>query len=156
MFSQVEDIPRVRWLLCGLLMVLVSVFSGTALAQSVDIEVGQAEIFLPQNGASATGSKMTIYNRTDQSLVITKVQGKLFKHIMLHETVFEGGQRVMQPIAQITVKPHQQLALTPNTAHIMLMGLLRPLKQGELVPLTLVTNQGAVNVIARVVPMHLH
>ncbi|MCA2018731.1 copper chaperone PCu(A)C [Vibrio tritonius] len=138
------------------IMLVMMVAPNVVLAQSIHVEVGQAEIFMPQNGASATGSKMTIYNRTDKPLIITKVVGKLFKHTMLHETVFEGGQRVMRPIAELTVKPHQQLVLTPNTAHIMLMGLIRPLKRGELVPLTLVTNQGPVNAIARVVPMHLH
>ncbi|SIO92991.1 copper chaperone PCu(A)C [Vibrio spartinae] len=144
------------WCRMGLIFVLMAVtrmvFAAT-LAEN--IEVGKAEIFMPQRNASATGSKMTIYNRSDKPLIIREVTGQRFKQIMLHATTYKSGQREMYPVEQITVAAHQKLALTPNTSHIMLMGFTRPLQRGEFVSLILHTNQGLVRVIARVVPMSI-
>lgn len=142
---------RISWLLVLSLWSL-SLWAKTG---SSAVEVGQAVIFLPQANAHATGSKMTIYNRSNEPLVIKKVTSDAFKHIMLHQTKFEGGQRVMYPIKTLTVDPHQKLAMTPNTVHIMLMGFKHPLQRGELIPLILITNQGQVPVVARVAPMYL-
>ncbi|SJN54879.1 hypothetical protein VR7878_00970 [Vibrio ruber DSM 16370] len=119
------------------------------------IEVGKAQIFMPQRNASSTGSKMTIYNRSEQPLIIREVTGERFKQVMLHITTYQSGKREMHPVDQITIAAHQRLALTPNTSHIMLMGFTQPLQMGELVSLTLHTNQGLVPVIARVVPMSI-
>jgi len=142
---------RISWLL------ILATFSYSALAASTvdNVEVKKAEIFLPQVGSSATGSKMTIYNRTDKPLVIEKVQSDAFKKVMLHKTKFVEGKRIMYQVPSLTVPAHQQLALTPNTAHIMVMGFIHPLNKGDLVSLTLITNQGNVPIIARIVPMRL-
>jgi periplasmic copper chaperone A len=118
-----------------------------------DIEVGQAAIFLPQYGASGTGSKMTIYNRSDKPLIIKQIVCDVFDSIMFHTTKFESGQRSMSPVGSLTVAAHHDLVLTPNTTHIMLMGIKRPLQSGEYLTLSLATNQGVLSVIAQVVPM---
>ncbi len=144
------------WCRMGLIVMLMSVASvGFAATSAENIEVGKAEIFMPQPNASATGSKMTIYNRSDKPLVIREVTGPRFKQIMLHGTTYKSGQREMYPVDQITVAAHQKQALTPNTSHIMLMGFTRPLQTGEFVSLILHTNQGLVRVIARVVPISI-
>ncbi|WP_059121315.1 copper chaperone PCu(A)C [Vibrio sp. MEBiC08052] len=134
-------------------MVVTSVTFAATSAEN--IEVGKAQIFMPQRHASSTGSKMTIYNRSEQPLMIREVTSQRFQHIMLHTTTYQSGKREMHPVDQITVAAHQKLALTPNTSHIMLMGFTQPLQMGELVSLILHTNQGPVTVIARVVPMSI-
>ncbi|WP_038183716.1 copper chaperone PCu(A)C [Vibrio rhizosphaerae] len=144
------------WWRTGLICMLMTVASAPfAAASTGEIEVGKAEIFMPQRNASGTGSKMTIYNRSDQPLMIRAVTGERFRQVMLHTTTYQSGKREMHPVDHITVAAHQKLALTPNTAHIMLMGFTRPLQMGELVSLILHTNQGSVTVIARVVPMSI-
>lgn len=144
------------WFRTGLALMLTAVSCSTFPATSAkDIDVAKAEIFMPQNNASTTGSKMTIYNRSAKPLIISGVTSDRFKHVMLHTTKYEGGKREMYPVQSITVAAHQKLALTPNTSHIMLMGFTQALKIGELVSLSLHTNQGNVAVIARVAPMHL-
>lgn len=137
------------------LMCFVVSFNTFAETLVNEIEIAKAEIFMPQNSASATGSKMTIYNRSGNPLIIDDVTSARFKQIMLHATRFEGGKREMYPVQTITVAAHHTLALTPNTSHIMLAGFTQPLQMGDLVNLTLHTNQGELLVIARVVPMHL-
>lgn len=147
---------RRTWLK-SLEVVLLALVSYPALAASnaANVEVGQARIFLPQSGAKATGSKMTVYNRSDKELIIYRVESDAFNKIMLHQSEFKGGKRVMEPVKQIRIAAHQRLAMTPNTVHVMFMDFVKPLKNGDLISFTLITNQGNVPVIARIAPMHL-
>jgi len=144
------------WFRTSLSLVLLAFSLSSFAATSVkDIEVAKAEIFMPQSNSTATGAKMTIYNRSDKPLIISDVTSDRFKHSMLHGTKYVVGKREMYEVQTITVPAHQKLALTPNTTHIMLMGLTQPLQMGELISLSLNTNQGRVTVIARVAAMHL-
>lgn len=119
------------------------------------IEVANAQLFLLQPHASATGSRMTIYNRSDRKLVISAVHCQWFSKAMLHQTRFINGQRQMFAVKSISIAAHQQLALTPNTTHLMFMGPKRVIAQGDLIVLTLSTNVGPLKVVAKAVPMHL-
>jgi periplasmic copper chaperone A len=55
----------------------------------------------------------------------------------LHTTLDEGGVMKMRPVSDIPLVPGKPVILAPGGLHIMLMGLHRPLKQGESFPLTL-------------------
>ena len=56
----------------------------------------------------------------------------------LHETIKDGNVMKMRPVAAVPVAPGQPLVLAPGGYHVMLMGLKRPLKEGDKVPVTLV------------------
>lgn len=120
-----------------------------------EVEVANAQLFLPKPHVSATGSRMTIYNRSSHKLVIFAVHSQWFSKSMLHQTSFINGQRQMHPVKSISIAPHHQLALTPNTTHLMFMGLKRNLAKGDLIVMTLSTNLGPLKIVAKVVPMQL-
>ncbi len=136
---------------------LINVFHpvNAASMQIKGIEVENPVVFMLQPGAKGTGSKMTIYNRTDTDLVIDGFSSDTFAKTMLHSTRYEGGKRVMFHIDKITVPAHKQLALTPNTHHFMLFNPTRPLQIGDFVTLSLHTNQGELTVLAQVEPRQL-
>lgn len=54
-----------------------------------------------------------------------------------HETKMEDGVMKMRPLDRPTVAPGQTLEFKPGGAHIMLLGLKHPLKEGESFPLVL-------------------
>lgn len=56
----------------------------------------------------------------------------------LHETVISDGVVMMRPLDAIPLTPGAPVELTPGAAHIMLMGLKRPLKAGTVIELTLI------------------
>lgn len=62
--------------------------------------------------------------------------------VELHESmIMHGPMGPMSHMAAVPALPvpaHGRVALAPNGRHLMLMGLKRPLKRGERVPLTLV------------------
>ena len=69
----------------------------------------------------------------------------------INETRLEGGVSKMRPLASLEIPPGQTLRFEPGALHIMLLGIVRPLKAGTLYPLTLnFRDAGAVTVQVRV------
>jgi copper(I)-binding protein len=55
----------------------------------------------------------------------------------LHEMTMEGDVMRMRPLKALTLPAGQPVDLKPGSYHLMLMNLKKPLKVGDLVPLTL-------------------
>jgi copper(I)-binding protein len=55
----------------------------------------------------------------------------------LHVTQHEGAIVRMRPLPELAIAPGQAARLEPGGAHIMLLDLSRPLRQGEVIQLTL-------------------
>lgn len=99
--------------LCALMTLLLSLtltsVSTAAEKQTLQqqIEVQNPVIFQLKPGAKGTGSKMTIYNNTDKKLVIDGFSCEGFAMTMLHQSKFEGGQRKMYEVSEISVPAHK-------------------------------------------------
>jgi len=69
----------------------------------------------------------------------------------LHETIKEGDVMKMREIDGLAIPAGATVELKPGAWHIMLMGLKKPLREGDMVPLTLtLANEGEVQVEAMV------
>ena len=64
------------------------------------------------------------------------------RSVELHQSMVSNGpggaMSHMAPLAGVDVPAHGLVAFAPDGRHMMLMGLKRPLKPGEAVPVTLV------------------
>jgi copper(I)-binding protein len=79
------------------------------------------------------------------------VKTPLADDAQLHESKMVGGVMEMRPVQAAPVAPGQPLVLGPGGYHIMLMGLKKPLKEGDTVPVTLLFQKaGAVAATATV------
>jgi copper(I)-binding protein len=68
-----------------------------------------------------------------------------------HETKTEDGIMKMRPLDRPAIAPGQALEFKPGGAHIMLLGLKHPLKEGESFPLVLTFEKaGDVSVAVKV------
>jgi len=119
------------------------------------IEVDHPVIFQLSQGAKMTGSKMTIYNNTDNELIIESFNCEGFAKSMMHNTKYESGKRIMFEVQNIQIPAHKKLALTPNKQHLMMGMPQRKFELNEFVKITIMTNQGEFNVIAQIVPKRL-
>jgi copper(I)-binding protein len=94
---------------------------------------------------------MTITNAGDAPDALTAVKTDVAANVMLHESRMENGVVKMVHLDEIAVPAHGTSELKPLGLHVMLMGLKRPLKDGEMLPVTLVfTRQGEVKVEAKI------
>lgn len=87
---------------------------------------------LPPN-VTTTAAYMTISTmHSDQLLAVTT---DIAERVEMHETTMEGGVMSMRPIAMIELVENESTILSPNGKHLMLIGLKRPLVEGEKITL---------------------
>jgi len=61
----------------------------------------------------------------------------------LHTHLHEGGVMKMRPVASIDVKAKGEALLQPGGLHVMLIDLKAPMKEGDIVPITLTLDDGS-------------
>lgn len=86
-----------------------------------------------------------------QADVLLGVSSPIAQKVEIHQTTLAGGLLRMQRLPRINLPAQSRVALSADGRHLMLIGLQRPLQQGEHIPLTLVFRQaGAITVDALV------
>lgn len=84
----------------------------------------------------SSGAFMTLTADTDSKLVA--VQSPVAKLVQIHQMQMKDDVMLMGPVDALELPAGKPVSLDADGYHVMLMGLVRQLKQGEQVPLTLV------------------
>ncbi len=142
--------------LAAVLAVAAAVGLSTA-AIAQDYKAGALSIDHPWARPSIGESKnsaayMKITNAGDAPDKLIAVKSDAADHVMLHESRMEMGVMKMVHLpGGIAIPAHGSAELKPLGFHVMLMGLKKPLKAGETLPLTLVfEKQGDVPIEAKI------
>lgn len=124
--------------------------SKPGMSESCDLKVFDAEVKAP-NGNN-TEVKMNIKNSGNETVDIIAAYSPIDEKTQLHHFVTNSnGQRVMKQISSIEVYPHNEVDLSFQELHIMLIGLKDKLKKGQNVPVTLVLEDGStISITAKV------
>jgi copper(I)-binding protein len=94
---------------------------------------------------------MVIQNNSDKTDVLKAVKSDVCKMVMIHRTVKQGDMMKMVHVHELQIPPRSKVELKPGGYHIMLMGLKRPLKVGEILEFKLIfKNAGEITVKAPV------
>lgn len=134
--------------------------SGYAMAQTT-VEDAWARATVP--GQPATGAFMTLTADSDSTLL--SVQSPAAKDTQIHQSTMKGDVMSMLPVDEVSLPAGEPVVFDANGYHVMLMGLVKQVKEGDTVPLTLkIKNaQGEeetleVNAVARALnaPDHAH
>jgi periplasmic copper chaperone A len=90
-------------------------------------------------GATVAGGYMTIANTGDKPDRLVGGSWGDGGKVEVHEMTMANGVMTMRPLAQgLPIPAGQKVELKPGSYHIMLMGLAKPLKEGQSLPGTLV------------------
>jgi periplasmic copper chaperone A len=121
-----------------LLSALMLLIAADAFAQSSgDITVQSIWARATPPGAKSGAVYLTLRNRGTTDDRLTGATTPLASMAGLHTEIMENGVMEMRPLASVDIAPGGTASLRPGGSHIMLMGLTRPLKQGDHIPLTL-------------------
>ncbi|PNY81243.1 copper chaperone PCu(A)C [Deinococcus koreensis] len=93
-------------------------------------------------GTGETSVFGTLTNTSARPVVLRSATAPLAAHAMLMNTVTTGTMTGMEAARTLTVPARGHLVLGDLGAHIMLMGLKRPLKPGETISVTLHSTDG--------------
>ena len=117
-----------------------------AWARRVDgAPVGQAAGMVPRNGVVY----MTVSNGSAIDDTIVSATSDAARAVELHEMTSEGAL-AMRRVAKLIVPAGGQLEMKPGGYHVMLLGLMRDLKPGDTVQVTLTLEKaGPLTVAAR-------
>ena len=116
-----------------------------------DIAVTSAWARATPPRAEVGAAYLTIENRGAAEDRLLRVESPMAKSVELHEGLEENGVARMRPVENQYVPPGGALAMRPGGAHLMLMGLSAPLKEGDTLPLTLTFERaGQVSVAATI------
>jgi hypothetical protein len=106
---------------------------------------------------------MTIHNSGSDDAVLKSADCDIAETVQFHTMEQVGEMMKMQEVSELLIPAKGQAVLAPKGYHIMLIGLVRPIKEGETIPLSLnFADREAVAVDAVVkkwgpmVPMHHH
>lgn len=127
----------------SLLLASLMVSAGALAASADNVTVQEPYVRLAPPNAPATGAFMVIKNNGDKDVKVVKADNPASKVTELHTHLNDGGVMRMRPVAAIDVKAKGEAVLQPGGLHVMMINLLAPLKEGDLVPITLTFDDGS-------------
>ena len=123
-------------------------FSAGVLAGAADnVSVQDPYVRLAPPNAPATGAFMVIKNNGDKDVKVLKADNPASRVTELHTHLNEGGVMKMRPVPAIDVKSKSEAVLKPGGLHVMLIDLKAPMKEGDVVPITLSFDDGSSKVV---------
>lgn len=85
-----------------------------------------------------TAAYMTLRNLTDADLQIVAAESPVARVAELHDHVQDAaGVMRMRQVEAIRIPAHGEVELKPGGLHVMLIDLIEPLEEGQVVPVTL-------------------
>ena len=127
-------------LLAAGLMLSAGVLAGAA----DNITVQDPYVRLAPPNAPATGAFMVIKNTGDKDVKVLKADNPASRVTELHTHLNENGVMKMRPVPAIEVKAKGQAVLQPGGLHVMMIDLKSPMKEGDVVPITLSFDDGSI------------
>ena len=121
----------------GIAAIAILAAAGLAVAPSASAQVTVADPWVRGivTGQKATGAFMQLKSPADAVLVAASSPAA--KIVEIHEMKMEGGMMKMNAVDRLALPAGKAIDLKPGGYHVMLMDLVKPLKDGDTVPLQL-------------------
>ncbi|MEM8645648.1 MAG: copper chaperone PCu(A)C [Pseudomonadota bacterium] len=138
-----------------LLIAATALASISVSALAEDYKVGQvmikdtwARVTLQSRPAAAY---MKIHNMGETADKIVAVSSPIAERVELHTHSMDDGVMRMRKVEEIALPPKGHTELKPGGLHLMIFGLKREIKKGEMLPLQLTLKEaGEVEIMAKV------
>ena len=118
------------------LLIAAALLATTLAAQAQGpVKVEDAWVRATVAPQTATGAFMQLTSA--KPLKVVAASSPRAAQVEIHEMKMEDGVMKMRAVEALPLPAGQAVALKPGSYHVMLMGLQRPIKAGETVPLTL-------------------
>ncbi len=118
--------------------VLLIAAASSAFAQGASIQVEQPWARATPAGASTGAVYLTINNKSHDADRLTGASSDIADKLQIHEMKVVSGTMQMREVPDgLPVPAGGTVVLKPGSFHVMLIGLKKPLKAGETLPLTL-------------------
>jgi len=127
----------------SMLITGLTLATGVLAGAADQLSVQDPYVRLAPPNAPATGAFMVIRNAGDKDVKVLKADNPVSRVTELHTHLNEGGVMKMRPVAAIEVKAKGEAVLKPGGLHVMMIDLKAPMKEGDVVPITLTLDDGS-------------
>ena len=127
----------------SMLITGLTLATGVLAGAADQLSVQDPYVRLAPPNAPATGAFMVIRNAGDKDVKVLKADNPVSRVTELHTHLNEGGVMKMRPVAAIEVKAKGEAVLKPGGLHVMMIDLKAPMKEGDIVPITLTLDDGS-------------
>jgi periplasmic copper chaperone A len=147
-----------RILLPAATAIVLTIAAGVALVRGAEAPGGALHIEAwaraTPPGASVGAAYLIVRNEGDKDDRLVGAASPAAESVEAHETVDENGVARMRPLEGASIPAGGALVMRPGGAHLMLMGLAAPLREGSSFKLTLTFERaGKMTVEAQVGPL---
>jgi copper(I)-binding protein len=119
-------------------VILICLMASAAHAQDANVVVTQAWSRATPGGSKVAGGYLTIENKGPAPDKLLSASTEAAKKIEIHEMAVTDGVMTMRPIDDgLTIEAGHAVKLAPGGLHLMIIGLVAPLIQGDKVSVTL-------------------
>jgi len=123
-------------LLAAALMTSVCAYAHDYKAGQVSVGHPYARATVP--GQPAAAAYLSIENKGTDADKLLSLSSQIAKNVEIHTMSMEGNVMKMRAVANIELQPAGKVTMKPGDGyHIMMTGLIQPLKTGDKFPLTL-------------------
>jgi periplasmic copper chaperone A len=98
--------------------------------------------------ANTGAAYFSIVSPVDDRLVSVSVDATVAESAMLHQTTTDSGGMTMSPVDGVDLKAGVPFTLAPGSHHVMLMGLVKPLKAGDTFTLSITLQKSGTTSVA--------
>jgi len=119
----------------------LTLITGLTFAKGVSVDAPYVREVPPGQMNSATF--LTLKNGSDKEIALIKAVSDVAKNVELHEHVHDNGMMKMRQVPKISVPANGETVLKPGGYHIMLIGLTRKIKSGDIIDLSLEFDDGS-------------
>jgi periplasmic copper chaperone A len=121
----------------SLCFLTVFLLQSIANAGAQGITVQDAWIRGIPSSATTTAAFMTIHNAGSDNAILKSADCEIAETVQIHTMEQVGEIMKMKEVSELRIPANGQAILAPKGYHIMLIGLVRPIKEGESIPLSL-------------------
>lgn len=118
-----------------LLFIIISILSLNVYAEGMMAHDAYVRLLPPTS--KTTGAFMTLMNHGEKDFKLIKAESDVAEKVELHNHFKVDGMMKMREVPHISIKQHQAVELKPGSYHVMLIGLKKPLKKGQIVKIKL-------------------
>lgn len=108
------------------------------------IFIEESYVRLPPPVAKNSAGFMIIKNTDSIEHQIKEVQSNISEVTELHTHIAENGMMKMRKVDSLTIPANGQIELKPGSHHVMFIGLIKPLEEGQIVPIKFVFDDNSV------------
>ena len=130
--------------------VFVSAALIMAAAQPKRVAASSGWVKLPAPGETQAMAFVAIENPTMYGIYVVSATADAAGRVELRDGGQSGDAR-LKPVEFISVPAYESIDMKPDSVHLMLLDLRRPLKEGDKVALTLATDNAGTLEIAAIV-----